>query len=311
MLKALGLIALVAASAPAPCQVYKTTDPSGKVQYSDKPPPGTAVAPSKYDAASAFRELQGTWSVANATMNGALYDDPKIAGSTWTFRDNELLLEPRVNSEKVRYTLKFDLGASPKAFFATPVQPSGARGGWMIYARDGMRLRIAFMENMEGRPTGFERQPKRVGVVLVAQEAAQGKGMAAGDEPRACKILRAAGVMDLLGPTAAPSTVHQSATHCRFEQPMGSATLGMRLDTTRSALDREREQQHKQALASAARIIVRDEPELGPSAFSVTRGNRLTVYLLKGETIFVIDLELPAGSQTNRTTFVRRVIAAI
>ena len=309
LLHTLGLIALVAASAPAPCQVYKTIDANGKVQYSDRPPPGTPIAPSKYDAASAFRELQGSWSVANATMDGALFDDPKIVGATWTFRDNELLLEPRTG-ERARFAVKLEPGASPKAFLATPVQPSGQRAGWMIYARDGARLRIAFMDNLEGRPASFARQPKLVLVTLVARDAMAGP---TGNRSHACDILRAAGVMDLLGPTAAPSTSRLSNpdTQCRFEQPMGAVTLGLTRATDRSALDRERERQAKQAQVSAARMVVQDEPDLGRSAFSVTTGNRAAMYLLKGDTMIVLFVELPAGNQARYMPFVRRVIAAV
>ena len=113
LLQTLGLIALVAASASAPCEVYKSTDSSGKVQYSDRPPPGTALAPSKDDGDTAFRELQGTWTVANATLNGALFEDPKIVGATWSFRDNELLMEPR-NRRKRRYTVRIDKARRPR-----------------------------------------------------------------------------------------------------------------------------------------------------------------------------------------------------
>ena len=146
----------------------------------------------------------------------------------------------------------------------------------MIYAREGARLRIAFMDNLDGRPTGFEPQRKLVVVTLVPKgDAADGKGATVANKLNACEILRAAGVMDLLGPSAQSTTDRLSNpdTQCRFEQPLGAVTLGLIMATNRSALDRERERQDKQALTSAARMVVQDEPDLGPSAFSVTRGN--------------------------------------
>ena len=313
LLQTLALIALVAATASAPCEVYKTVDPSGKVQYSDRPPPGTALAPAKSDGDAAFRELQGTWTVANATLNGALFEDPKIVGATWSFRDNELLMEPR-NGEKGRYTVRLDKGAAPKALYATPVQPPGERAGWMIYAREGARLRIAFMDNLEGRPTGFEPQRKLVVVTLVPKgDAADGKAATVANKQTACEILRAAGVMDLLGPTAQSTTerISNPSTQCRFEQPLGAVTLGLILATNRSALDRERERQDKQAPISAARMVVQDEPDLGPSAFSVTRGNSAQMYVLKGDTMIILGIQMPAGDPARNKAFVRRVVAAI
>jgi len=310
LLQTLALLGLIVASTSAPCQVYKSVDPGGKVQYSDRPPPGTALAAPKSDAA--FRELQGTWIVANATQAGELFVDPKIVGATWTFRDSELVMEPR-SGDKGRFNVRLEAGASPKAFLVTPVQPSSERGGWMIYAREGSRLRIGLIDNLDVRPTGFEPQRKLIVVTLVAKgDSADGKGAALTSKQNACEILRAAGIMDLLGPTAQSVTDDRAApgTQCRFEQPRGVVMLNLFPATNRATLERERERQDKRVPTSAARMVVQDEPEFGPSAFSVTMGNSVQTYVLKGDTMIMLGIQMLAGEPARNKAFVRRVIAA-
>ena len=258
----LGLSMLVLVSAPAPGEIYKSTDPSGRIIYSDKPQPGAATARPATPSVSAdgadntFRELEGAWRVANVTMNGALQLNDKDTGATWFFAKNELTIE-RSNGEKARYAVRIEPGAKPKAFALTPVSPATERGGVMIYARDGERLRLAFMDNLGGRPSGFEPQPKQVVVTLLAQGGAEsGKRSATAARP-ACEILRAAGVADLIGPNPESRTRGNSdpAAQCELLQPTGTVALVLMPAAERSALDTEREQQQKQARTRAVSTL--------------------------------------------------------
>ena len=56
LLQTFALLALIVASTSAPCQVYKSVDPSGKVQYSDRPPPGAVECPPAPGGREADRE---------------------------------------------------------------------------------------------------------------------------------------------------------------------------------------------------------------------------------------------------------------
>ena len=82
------------------------------------------------------------------------------------------------------------------------------------------------------------------------------------------------------------------------------------LATNRATLERERERQDKRVPTSAARMVVQDEPEFGPSAFSVTMGNSVQTYVLKGDTMIMLGIQMLAGEPARNKAFVRRVIAA-
>src|SRR5882724_768425 len=71
--------------------------------------------------ANSVTALEGSWTVAQATVNGALRADGKVLNATWTFRGPELVMQ-NANGERLRSARCFD-GAAPP-----PADRSGRRG---------------------------------------------------------------------------------------------------------------------------------------------------------------------------------------
>lgn len=301
------LLAALLVATPVVGQVYKSVDPSGRVQYSDKPPPG--AKPVELANNRSIHELQGEWSVANMTMNGELRGDAKIAGATWTFRDAELVMETRAG-EKQRFIVTLEPGSLPKAFRIAPVPPSTERGGWMIYERDGDRLRIAFMDNLEARPTSFEPRRKQLVATLLARSSAAGaRGATGRGQWDPCAMLRDAGANELLGTQQTLSTpgTRDPGVSCRIEQAAGMAVALMLVPAaTRTALERERVKSNR-----IERAVVQDEPVLGSAAFSSAKGNGTTVMTLRGDTLVALRFDYPPGNHAKLIQFARRVAAGI
>jgi uncharacterized protein (TIGR03067 family) len=81
--------------------------------------------------ASSVTALEGSWAVAQATMNGASRADRKILNSTWTFRGTELVAH-NAQGERMRSALSFDAAVQPPAFHITPLDSSAQRPFWVI-----------------------------------------------------------------------------------------------------------------------------------------------------------------------------------
>src|SRR5262245_8961930 len=83
-------------------------------------PRGVAAPGQLTNAATAhpFKDLHGSWEVAKATMNGKTSRDPALLQGQWQFQGNELLLRSPQKGT-VRFALKLDLEARPKAFQVT------------------------------------------------------------------------------------------------------------------------------------------------------------------------------------------------
>jgi uncharacterized protein (TIGR03067 family) len=145
-------------------QLYTWTDASGQTHYAEKPPapaadPRPAAEPVVVDT-NAFHVLQGSWGVIKATMNGRKCDQAFLLEGNWTFKGNELILQSPQKG-KVRATLNMDATAKPKAFQVTPVEPATEKSGWMLFSREGANLKIAFYDNLNGRPESFDpRDPQ-------------------------------------------------------------------------------------------------------------------------------------------------------
>jgi len=151
-------------------QLYTWTDADGQTHYAEKPPapatdPRPAAKPVALDT-NAFQALQGVWSVIKATMNGEETHEASLLEGNWTFKGNELILQSPQKG-KVRATLAMDATAKPRAFQVTPVEPATEKSGWMLFAREGANLRIAFYDNLNGRPESFEPRDTRAEPELV------------------------------------------------------------------------------------------------------------------------------------------------
>jgi uncharacterized protein (TIGR03067 family) len=308
------MLAMLAASLPAFAQVYKSTDPSGRVIYSDRPPPGSSASRTDSSPASriapgpSVRDLQGTWQVVSILFEGVPRADHKQIAAKWSFGPGELSIE-RATGETARYSVRMDAASQPPAFFATPLAPTVDRGAWMLYAREGERLRIALFDGGQERPTGFEPQRKLAVFTLVPL----GSALARDGTRSACQVLRAAGVVELLGNEASFDDTRKDApvTQCVVQQPFGLVGLVMLPMTPRTALDRQREREARDAPQRAARTVVLDEPELGPSAFSVRSGNRVQLWAHRGESAVVLQVVVPDGDRGKIVPFAKRVLAQL
>jgi len=152
-------------------QLHKWTDSSGQTHYAEKPPlPAPDQSPvltPVVEDKDAREALQGSWHVAKATMNGKETRDASLLESAWTFKGNELNLQSPQKGN-ARFTLKLDAKAAPKAFELTPVEPATEASGWMLFSREGANLKMAFHDNLQGRPDSFEpRGPGAKPVLIV------------------------------------------------------------------------------------------------------------------------------------------------
>ena len=138
--------------------------------YAEKPPPAADPRPVSKPAVEdkkVLQTLQGSWSVAKATMNGRATGDASLLGGHWTFKGNELNVQSPQKGN-ARFALKLDASAAPKAFQLTPVEPATEASGWMLFLREGAYLKIAFHDNLEGRPESFEpRGPQAEPALIV------------------------------------------------------------------------------------------------------------------------------------------------
>jgi len=147
-------------------QLYKWTDSTGLTHYSEKPRPRStdqrpAAEPDTGDRnKNTFQELRGSWRVVKATVNGKESRDASLLDGSWTFQGNQLVLQSPQKG-KVRFTLKMDSKAKPKAFHVTAVEPANEGSGWMLFSREGDWLKIALYDNLNGRPESFEPRGPR------------------------------------------------------------------------------------------------------------------------------------------------------
>src|SRR5260221_7495938 len=151
-------------------QLQKWTDSSGQTHYAEKPPsraldPSPILKPVVEDKA-ARETLQGSWRVVNATINGIENRDASLLECHWTFNGNELDLQSPQKG-KARFTLKLDVNSAPQALELTPVEPATEASGWMLFSRQGANLKIAFHDNLQGRPESFEPRVPRAKPALV------------------------------------------------------------------------------------------------------------------------------------------------
>ncbi len=144
-------------------QLLKRTDANGDIRYSEKPPapavePVPPVKSVPFDP-SVFQPLRGSWRVTGAIMNGRESRDPVLLEGKWTFEGSALTMQSPQKGT-VQFKLKIDAAAEPKAIYLMPVQPVKGGTGWMLFSREGEILKLAFNDNLEGRPAGFEpREP--------------------------------------------------------------------------------------------------------------------------------------------------------
>jgi uncharacterized protein (TIGR03067 family) len=247
------------------------------------------------------RVPEGTWAVAQATLNGEYRAESKILNSTWTFRGDELVVQ-QAGGARLRWALTFDPAAEPPAFRATPLDAPGERPVWMIVSRRNDELRLAFYDGLDQRPEDFG--PRRKLVVLTLVPAPPATPAA---DP--CEILRGAGADRLLGgPTLLrqePPRASRPGVRCALERDDGSGTVSLTLVAPPAGaayVDAARRETE-----TGRRVQVEDEPTLGPGAFSGVRGWTVIAVALKRGTAMLLRFEAPMVARAELRQFSERV----
>ncbi len=259
-------------------------------------------------AGAGIAELEGAWAVARATMNGEPRTDGKVLNATWTFRGTELVVQT-ARGERLRSALSFDATANPPALHMTPLSPTGGqRPLWMIWARRGDELDVAFYDGIDQRPEDFG--PRRKLVVLTLVPAIAAPTPAALDP---CKILRRAGVDRLLGgPTRArPQQRPASApgSSCALDRTDGSAVITLTL-VGPPAGPEYAARARTEALANR-RMQTEDEPSLGAGAFSAASGWTVVVVADRRGRAMILKLEALRVERADLQRFAARVLDAL
>ena len=257
--------------------------------------------------ASPVTALEGSWTVAQATVNGAARADGKVLNATWTFRGSELVVQT-AHGERLRSALSFDATAEPPAFYVTPLDPPGERPLWIIWARQGDELLLAFYDGLDRRPEDFGPRRKLVVLTLAPTRAAS---TPAALDP--CDILRGAGVDRLLGgPTQARPTPRRASTpgsSCALGRSDGSRAISLTLVAPPAGpayVDAARQEAH-----ANRRMQIEEEPALGAGAFSAASGWTVVVVAHSRGTAMILKFEALAAERVELRRFAARVLDAL
>ena len=257
--------------------------------------------------ASGVAALEGSWTVAQAFMNGVPRGDDKLLNATWTFRGTELVVQ-NVRGERLRAALALDATAEPPAFHVTPVDPPEERPLWIVWARRGDELRVAFYDGIDRRPEDFG--PRRKLVVLTLVPARLAPATVALDP---CDVLRAAGVERLLGgPTQARPPQRRASplgSSCALDRTDGTSAISLTLVAPPAGpafVDVARRE-----VAANGRVEIADEPALGAGAFSGARGWTVVVAAHRRGTAMILTFEALRDDRAELRRFAARVLDAL
>jgi uncharacterized protein (TIGR03067 family) len=252
-------------------------------------------------------DLEGAWLVAQATMNGMARVDGKVLNATWTFRGNELVVQT-ANGERLRAALSFEASAVPSAFRVTPAHPSTERPLWIIWARRGDELRLAFYDGVDRRPEDFGPRPKLVVLTLVAPRA-----VSAPTASDPCGVLRAAGVDGLLGGATRARPAQRGGStlgsSCALDRTDGSRSISLTLIAPPAGpayvnLARQEAQ-------AKPRMQIEDELALGADAFSAASGWTVIVVAHRRGTAMILKFEALDADRVELRRFAARVLDAL
>jgi uncharacterized protein (TIGR03067 family) len=257
-----------------------------------------------FAAGDAAAELDGSWIVARAAVNGVPQAGKQL-NATWTFRGSELLVQ-NANGERLRAALSFDSSVEPPAVHVVPIHDAQQRPLWMIWARQGDELRVAFFDGVDARPVDFGPQRKLVVLTLVAARSAP-----VALDP--CNVLRAADVDELLGgptqPRSTRRTPSKSGSTCALDRTDGSRAISLTLVPAPAGagyVDAAR-----QEAESTHRMHTEEEPALGAGAFSSTSGWTVIVVAERRGAAMVLKLEGVAVDRTRLRRFAARVLDSL
>jgi uncharacterized protein (TIGR03067 family) len=262
------------------------------------------AAPIRTSGATA---LEGAWTVAQATMNGAPRAEGKVLNATWTFRGSELVVRS-AHGKRLRATLSFHATAEPSAFHVTPLDAPEERPRWIIWERRGDELRLAFYDGIDRRPEDFGPRHKLVVLTLVAASATP---TPVALDP--CAILRAAGANRLLGgPSRARPAQHRASTPgstCALDRTDGASAISLTLVAPPAGpayVDAAREEAN-----ASRRLQIEEEPALGVGAFSGASGWTIVVVAHRRGTAMILTFEALRTERTELQRFAARVLDAL
>jgi hypothetical protein len=178
----------------------------------------------------------------------------------------------------------------------------------MIYERDGDRLRIAYFDGREARPTGFAPERKLVVTTLIPTDASRAAGASLAPRNDPCAILRAAGADAFLGGARILTTAGtpDPSASCKVEDAAG---LAVTLLVVRAAIPSILERERAKAVADSRNLV--QEEALGAGAFSSARGNHTIVWAQKGDTLVALAFIYPPSNRERLAQFARRVLAEL
>ena len=221
--------------------------------------------------------LDGTWAVAQITLNGEPRAEAKLLNSTWTFKGDDLLVQPAAGA-RTRWSLSYDLGAEPPAFRATPVDAGpGERPVWMILSRGAGELRLAFYDGLDQRPEDFGPRRKLVVLTLVTAPRRRPPPILA----RSCAgRRRAAARRD--DQREADTSASRPGVSCALERDDGAGAVSLTLVAPPAgptyAETARREVGTRRARAARGRAVAR------AGAFSAVRSGSIATVALKEDT---------------------------
>ena len=257
--------------------------------------------------AGSVAELEGSWAVARATMNGERRTEAKVLNATWTFRGDELVVQT-TGGERLRASLSLHATANPPALRVTPLAPARERPLWMIWAYRGSELDVAYYDGVDQRPEDFGPRPKLVVLTLVP--------VATATPPAAldpCQILRGAGVERLLGGPTLPRQQQRSAsapgTSCALDRTDGSAAISLTL--VGPPAGPEYVAAARQEVLANQRLRIEEEPLLGSDAFSASGGWTIVMVADRRGTAMILKLEALKMERADLRRFAVRVLDAL
>src|SRR5262245_22535509 len=258
-------------------------------------------------AAGSIPELEGFWAVARATMNGERRTEAKVLNASWTVRGDELVV-PAVSRERLRASLSLHATANPPALRVTPLAPAREQPLWMIWARRGSDLDVAYYDGIDQRPESFGPRPKLVVLTLVP--------VATATPPVAldpCQILRGADVERLLGgPTLARQQQRSASapgTRCELDRTDGSAAISLTL--VGPPAGPEYVAAARQEVRANQSLRIEEEPALGSDAFSASGGWTIVMVADRRGTAMILKLEALKVERADLQRFAARVLNAL
>jgi hypothetical protein len=95
--------------------------------------------------------LKGRWQVISVLANGKPREDPELSGSIWTFEPPRLIIQDGAGK-----TTTYSYGVEEGAIGL--ITPKGEEG-WIKLAPDAEGLRLAFFDDLKGKPESLEPKP--------------------------------------------------------------------------------------------------------------------------------------------------------